>query len=184
MRLVVISDPLESGRQIHSDGGDFLRGVVGHRAHVGDVRLVSPSEDEVADELDALDRAETAAVIFETISLRHPDSVVARAVRDRARKLSEYLAGGGGLLVLHQYVLDRPGLELETDTVAFRAHEGAVLPLRTDRVRSVLGVPHRIDASSRPPAAEPSQIGRLVSWLAQIGRASWRGSVCSPGALD
>lgn len=166
MRLVVISDPLESGRQIHSDGGDFLRGVVSHHAHLGDVRLVSPTEDEVADELDALDPSETAAVIFETNSLRHPDSIVARAVRDRARKLSEYLAGGGGVLVLHQYVLDRPVLELETDTVAFRAHEGAVLPLRTDRVRSVLEVPHRIDESSRPPSAESSQIGRLVSWLA------------------
>src|SRR5690625_5427263 len=55
---------------------------------------------------------------------------------------------------------------METDTVAFRAHEGAVLPLRTDRVRSVLEVPHRIDESSRPPSAESSQIGRLVSWLA------------------
>src|SRR5690625_4196625 len=55
MRLVVISDPLESGRQIHSDGGDFLRGVVSHHAHLGDVRLVSPTEDEVADELYALD---------------------------------------------------------------------------------------------------------------------------------
>src|SRR5690625_7012845 len=71
MRLVVISDPLESGRQIHSDGGDFLRGVVSHHAHLGDVRLVSPTEDEVADELDALDPSETAAVIFETNSLRH-----------------------------------------------------------------------------------------------------------------
>src|SRR5699024_12869617 len=102
--------------------------------HLGDVRLVSPTEDEVADELDALDPSETAAVIFETNSLRHPDSIVARAVRDRARKLSEYLAGGGGVLVLHQYVLDRPVLELETDTVAFRAHEGAVLRSEERRV--------------------------------------------------
>lgn len=166
MRLVVISDPLESGRQIHADGGDFLRGVVSRHADLGDVKLVSPTEDEVAHELDALDPAETAAVIFETNSLRHPDSIVARAVRQRTPKLSEYLAGGGGVLVLHQYVLDRPVLELKTDTVAFRAHEGTVLPLHTDRMRSVLEVPHRIDETSRPPSAESSQIGSLVSWLA------------------
>src|SRR5690625_6998652 len=114
MRLVFISDPLESGRQIHSDGGDFLRGVVSHHAHLGDVRLVSPTEDEVADELDALDPSETAAVIFETNSLRHPDSIVARAVRDRARKLSEYLAGGGGVLVLQ----DRKSTRLNSSHVA------------------------------------------------------------------
>ena len=166
MRLVVISDPLESGRQIHSDGGDFLRGVVSGHADLGDVQLVSPTEDEVANELDTLDPSETEAVIFETNSLRHPDSIVARAVRDRAPKLSAYLAGGGGVLVLHQYVLDRPVLELETDTVAFRAHAGEVLPLQTGNVRSVLEVPHRIDETSRPPSSQSSQIGSLVSWLA------------------
>src|SRR5690625_1534178 len=171
MRLVVISDPLESGRQIHSDGGDFLRGVVSHHAHLGDVRLVSPTEDEVADELDALDPSETAAVIFETNSLRHPDSIVARAVRDRARKLSEYLAGGGGVLVLHQYVLDRPVLELETDTVAFRAHEGAVLPLRTDRVRSVLEVPHRDRKSTRLNSSHVASSYAVFCWEKTI-RAS------------
>lgn len=166
MRIVIISDPLESGRQIHSDGGSFLQEVITGHSDLGRVTLVTPSEDEVADELSHLRASETAAVIFETNSLRHPDSIVARAARGRARELSEYLQDGGGILVLHQFVPDRPVLELSTDTVTFTPHHGQVLPLTLDAPRSVLEVPHRVDERSRPPSGSSSQLGELVSWLA------------------
>lgn len=166
MRVLVISDPLESGRQIHSDGGTFLRDVVSERSDLGHVTLVTPAEDEVADELRSLRVAETAAVIFETNSLRHPDSIVATAARSCTAQLSQYLKDGGGVLILHQFVRDRPVLELSTDTVTFTAHEGQVLPLSLGTPRSVLEVPHRVDENSEPPAGTSSQLGELVSWLA------------------
>lgn len=166
MRIVVISDPLESGRQIHSDGGSFLRKVITEHSDLGPVTLTKPSEDEVADVLGDLNARETAAVIFETNSLRHPDSIVAQAVDDCTEQLSQYLQDGGGILVLHQFVRDRPVLELSTDTVTFTEHFGQVLPLALDTPRSVLEVPHRVDERSEPPAGNSSQLGELVSWLA------------------
>ena len=166
MRILVISDPLESGRQIHSDGGSFLRAVITEHSVLGPVTLSTPAEDEVADELRDLSSQETAAVIFETNSLRHPDSIVARAVDDCTEQLSQYLQDGGGILVLHQFVRDRPVLELSTDTVTFTEHHGQVLPLAVDTPRSVLEVPHRVDERSKPPAGSSSQLGELVSWLA------------------
>lgn len=167
MRVVLIVDPLESGRQVHSDGGEYLREAIGRTPGLSGYDLVIPDETGLAVLLDDLTPATTAALVFASNSLRHPDSGIAAVVRERQNNLTEYLAAGGGVLVLHQYAIDRRLLTFAADRLVFLEHgPGSVLPLSVDRVRSVLEAPHRLDEASRPPRVDGSQLSSIVSWLA------------------
>lgn len=166
MRIVIITDPLEASRQIHSDGGQFVRELLSNEPEFSSCEVLVPTPRSIHSILSAVDHTNTAAIIFLTNALRHPESDVARAVDRNAEKITAFVEGGGGVLVLHQYRLGKVLLEIGAHRVRFQQHDGDVLPLAVGRTRSVLEVPNRIDHSSRPESGQESQLGSLVSWLA------------------
>ena len=167
MQVLIINDPIEAGRQVHADGGEFLHAVVEEVTRSRpDLHIRRLSEQDLDTALGTLSVDQVVAVVFGSNALRHPDSRIAHAVAQHRQRLADFVEAGGGILVLHQFLF-RTVLDLGLTEVAFRRRSaGAVYPLQSVGASSVLQVPHVIGADSRPATVATSQLGRQVHWLA------------------
>lgn len=120
---------------------------------------------DVDDALARLDPARVAAVVFASNALRHPDGAMSLAYSRHGDAVGRYLAAGGAVVVLHQYVVGDLG-----------GHLGAYQPVLTER-RPAPCV--RIDPVPGPVTRHPHVVGTDVESHAAPGgqlreRVYWR----------
>lgn len=153
---------------MHSDGGAFIEvALVEALGEKHGLDIVVPGPHEMESHLtdDRLERY--SAIVVESNAVRHADSLIRQAIDQGSQAISRFVARGGGLLVLHQFlpnqtILSLPGI-VEVEYVEY---SGQLEPVTVDVERTGFQIPHAIPFGSTPPSATGSQLRETFSWLA------------------
>lgn len=167
MKIAVISDGLEATRQFHADQGRAIReAVAGLQIGRESLEVEIMSGQRAVDTLRTLPNAEFAALIFASNSLRHPDSQIALALHESAAAVTEFLARGHGIAVLHQYISGPIGIELPNGSRPKLEPLGAgnLRPLSRMEPSQILQYPRSIPDLETEFTVDNGQLGRVTSW--------------------